>query len=441
MIHAQPAAREHEADVLVLGAGVAGIAFRSALPEHRTATVLEAAPEMGGLVRVHPRGPYAFDSVPHVLFFRSRRLMAWLRELLPGGVRGFPRTNSIWQHGRRIPYPYQYNAGALPDAVRRDCLDGYRDNPHHGQGTGPDATFQAWLLGQFGPGFYRHFFRPYNEKLYGLPLDQLLAAPLRWTIPGDDASAVLAGTGAGGEGAPQYYPSGREGIGRIVTALARRGRGDVVTGCAAVSIDPERRVVRTSTGSAYRYETLVSSLPLRELVRMMDPAPETVRALGESLDALPITVVGIGARASGPGLPDLWTYFPDSDVPWYRMTRLEHLSPDFAPPGGTALLLECAGTTAPSREQVVRWLDAHGVAPREAVDHFEVWHVPCAYVLFRPGYRQAREGVLRWLAERGIASIGRYGQWMYADLEMTLKSGFSAARRLGGADPAGFFAE
>ena len=423
-----------DADVLILGGGLAGLACRAALPAHRSATVLEAADEIGGLLRVHERGDYVFDSVPHVIFFRSRRLLEALRGLLPGGLHAFARTNSIWQRGRRIPYPYQFNARALPDATRDECLAGFRGNPFAGTGGDGNATFREWLLGEFGPGFFRHFFQPYNEKLYGVPLDGLDAAPLRWTIPSENGRAVLAGEGDPA-GAPElFYPAGREGIALIPRVLAELGRGDVLTGAAAVRVDAGRRTVTVADGREFRYRSLVSSIPLPELLGMLDGVPEEVRELGRTLAAVPITVVQVGARATGPALPDIWTYFPDDDVPFYRMTRLERISAELAPPGGASILLECAGTAAPDRESVLAWLDAQGVVPRGAVEHYDAWHVPYAYVLFLRGYKRTLQRIRRALAERGIITTGRYGGWMYADIEMAMKSGLMAARRL---DPSG----
>lgn len=417
-------------DVLILGGGLAGLACRAALPAHRTATVLEAADEIGGLLRVHARGDYVFDSVPHVIFFRSRRLLDALRGLLPGGLHSFPRTNSIWQQGRRIPYPYQFNARALPDATRGECLDGFRDNPFAGTGGDGAATFREWLLGEFGPGFFRHFFQPYNEKLYGVPLDRLEAAPLRWTIPYENGSAVRAGEGDPA-GVPElFYPAGREGIALIPKVLAELGRGDVLTGAEAVRVDAASRTVTVADGREFRYRDLVSSVPLPELLKMLDGVPEEVKELGRSLAAVPITVVQVGARTTGAALPDIWTYFPDADVPFYRMTRLERISAELAPAGGTSILLECAGTSAPDRERVLAWLDAHGVVPRDAVEHYDAWPVPYAYVLFLRGYRRTLERIRRALSDNGIVTTGRYGGWMYADIEMAMKSGLMAARRL-----------
>jgi protoporphyrinogen oxidase len=84
----------------------------------------------------------------------------------------------------------------------------------------------------------------------------------------------------------------------------------------------------------------------------------------------------------------------------------------------------------PDRESVLAWLDARGVVPRSAVEHYDVWHVPYAYVLFLRGYRGVLARIRRALAEQGIVTTGRYGAWMYADIEMAMKSGLMAARRL-----------
>lgn len=442
MVKIDRVARVQKTDVLVLGGGLAGIAFRSAIPANRKVTLIEAAPELGGLLRVRQRGAYSFDSVPHVIFFRSRKLLDELRALLSGELHAFPRSNSIWQRGRRIPYPYQFNAASLAPDARRECLEEFRNNPHAGLGAGPDATFEEWLLGQFGSGFYRHFFQPYNEKLYGVPLDQLEAAPLRWTIPAENAEAVASGTGSADASSPLlYYPTGRQGISRVIEELTSLGQGELVTNCAAVRVDPERRIVETSTGETFSYNTLVSSLPLPELVTLMDPLPESTAAMGRSLHAVPITVLAIGATRTGSRSEDIWTYFPDPEIPFYRMTRLEQISSDLAPPGGTALLLECSGVEPPSPDTVLAWLDEHQIVPRGAVEHYESWHIPYAYVLFRRGYRSVRRQLLQTLAMQDIISIGRYGTWMYADIEMTMKSGISAARRMAREDRPSYAAE
>ena len=61
----------HECDVLVLGAGVGGLAAATELEDQ--AIVLERADRPGGLVRTECFDGYWFDRVIHVLYFPDRQ--------------------------------------------------------------------------------------------------------------------------------------------------------------------------------------------------------------------------------------------------------------------------------------------------------------------------------------------------------------------------------
>ena len=154
------------------------------------------------------------------------------------------------------------------------------------------------------------------------------------------------------------------------------------------------------------------------------------RAQAATLEAAAVTVVEVGVRTRGSALAAHWTYFPDPDIPFYRMTRLERISPELCPPGGGALLLECPGRTAPDRGHLLATLVKLGVIESPDVEWYGTRVIPHAYVLFRSGWQRAADDVMRELAERGIRSIGRYGAWRYSNIEQCLISGFEAAASL-----------
>jgi protoporphyrinogen oxidase len=419
----------HATDVLIIGAGIAGLACMASLPKGCEVVLLEGSRSIGGLLTTHRFGDYIFDTVPHVLFFRDKRLLTAISNLLPVSLYAFRRSNYIWQNDRVITYPYQFNACDLPDHVREECIGAVPDNT--------DATeqqvrsFRDWLLREFGRGFYAHFFRPYNEKLYGLALSELEAAPLKWTIPRDNRAAILEGARRRQPASNQllFYPRGDRGIAAIVDALAAPHRGRILTDERVQTIDLSRREVRTAGGQTFRYRKLVSTQPLPDLVDCVVNPPKSVRCLRMQLRAIGIHVVRIGAPQSGPNLRDIWTYFPDSDIPFYRMTRLERISSDLCPPGGTSILLECSGPDIPPQDGILQQLVRLGVLASTDVDHYSVLRVPYAYVLFLHGYRRVVADLRNYLSSAGVFTAGRYGQWMYADIEMAIKSGVTAARR------------
>lgn len=420
-------------DVLVVGGGAAGLACRAALAGARETLLLERESETGGLLRVRDVDGFHFEPTLHVMFFRDPAFRAAVESLLPAGVRAFVKENAVWQRGRRISYPYQYHARELPDAVRDECLQGFRRASGAAEA---DASYEAWLRAHYGDGFYRHFFRPYNQKLYGVPPAELEAAPMLWTLPPDERDAVL-GEGVEAERVAHpsthaLYPRGPRGIAALSDALRGLSADPVRCGTEVVEIDAARKVARTASGERIAWRALASSLPLPVLVERMAGVPAEVAAAAAQLRAAAVTTVQVGVREDGGALPEHWTYFPDPGVPFYRLARLERISPDLCPPGGAALLLECPGSTPPDRDPLLRLLYELGVLRAPRADVYATVHVPYAYVLFRRGYRQALARVRAFLEASGVESVGRYGEWMYSSIEGTLRSGLLAGRRLAG---------
>lgn len=426
--------RDLSTDVCILGAGIAGLTARAAL-RGRDVLCLEAAPRPGGLLRMVERGEFAFDTTVHVLFFRRPATRALVEALLPGGVHRFLKHNLVWQGGLTVDYPYQHHLGQLPEDVRSECLRGL---PADGGEPPADSSFRGWLLSHFGAGLYRRFFGPFNEKLYGVCPSTLVAAPMVWTIPADGRGAVLRGARPGAPAeAPSVsclYPRGRDGIEALPKAMLTLGEGPVLCGESVVSVDPGARVVTTATGLRVRYRTLVSTVPLPALIRRL-PAPAPVVRAASSLAAAPVTVVHVGTRHDGGGLPAHWTYFPDREVPFTRMTRLERISPDVCPPGAAALLLECPGLRPPATEELLRWLLRAGVITSAGDATAGHVVIPHAYVLFRPGWDRAVGVVTAWLRAAGIHTAGRYGDWRYANIEETVESALAAAASVAGETP------
>ena len=428
----QHAAAAIETDVLILGGGISGLSCRAGLAGERDSLLLEAADELGGLLRVYPHGGYVFDTTVHAIFFQNPRLRRLFEDLLPVGFHAFEKTNLIWQAGQVIDYPYQFHLRQVPAAIRARCLADVPQTPGHG--LAPGCSFEAWLLAQFGRGLYQEFFEPYNTKLYGVPLAELEAGPMVWTIPVDNCAAIIDGANgslpAAGRAVHCLYPRGRSGIAAIVHAMTARSQSPVLCGERVVAVDPGHRVVETASGLRVRYRELVNTLPLPQFIAMCRNTSAALRNAAATLDAAAITVVQVGVRERGPGLDAHWTYFPDPDVPFYRMTRLERISPDLCPPGASALLLECPGDTAPDPARVLQLLQRLDVISDPAVDWYGTLRIPHAYVLFRGGSGQAIHTLRAALDENRVRTIGRFGEWRYANIEQCIVSGLDAARTL-----------
>jgi len=418
-------------DVLILGAGIAGLSCRFALSGHRDTLVLERENRPGGLLKMHQRGDFIFDTVLHVLTLRDPSVRILLTRILPMGFHTLKLHRLIWQKGHVIDYPYQFNIRQLPYSLQRNCLEGFLSRGRRQHNS--RATFEEWLLAEFGEGFYRHFFEKYNHKLYGVHPSELDAAPMVWMIPAGDERMILEQS----RESPQdqmplecFYPRGPLGIFAIADALLQQGNGPIAYSCEAVSINTDSHRVLLADGREVVYESLVSSLPLPSLVRLFKSVPIDVRTAAARLDAATVHVIHVGSLERTEALDAHWTYFPDKEVPFYRMTRLDRISPDLCSPGSTALLLECSGESPPLRDDILRTLDSLGILPHGRTDQYDFVTINHAYVRFRPGFVSDVEIIKEYLQDMGIFLIGRYGTWRYLNIEQTIISGMEMACRL-----------
>ena len=72
-------------------------------------------------------------------------------------------------------------------------------------------------------------------------------------------------------------------------------------------------------------------------------------------------------------------------------------------------------------DRVVRDLARLGVVEERDVLFVKMWFHKYGYPIHRIGTAQAREFVVRRLAQMGIAAVGRWGTWKYLNMDMVLK--------------------
>ncbi len=152
--------------VLVVGGGLTGLVTAERMrAEGHQALVLEKEATPGGACRTEERGPYNFDYTGHLLHVARDETREYLDRLgVWSRLTGHDRRAAIFIGGAITPYPIQIHTWGLPPEIRRDCLLGFIE-AWAAQRPDP-ANFYQWVLDRFGEGLGRHFFFPYNEKLF-----------------------------------------------------------------------------------------------------------------------------------------------------------------------------------------------------------------------------------------------------------------------------------
>src|SRR6478609_8192540 len=170
-----PTSPEHE--VVVIGAGPAGLTAAFQLHKHGIAsTIIEADDRVGGISRTAQRDGWRFDIGGHRFFTKVQPVEDLWHEILPDeDFLMRPRKSRIFYNGKYFDYPLKAsnalkNLGII-EAVR--CVLSYmwaRVRPPKDQ-----TNYEGWLVARFGWRLYRTFFKTYTEKVWGIPVNQMPA--------------------------------------------------------------------------------------------------------------------------------------------------------------------------------------------------------------------------------------------------------------------------
>ncbi|MHB8418739.1 MAG: protoporphyrinogen/coproporphyrinogen oxidase [Myxococcales bacterium] len=425
-------------EVLILGGGLAGLS--AAYHLGRGFRIVEKSDRIGGFCQTERRDGFSFDKTGHWLHLRDPGMRALVDRLLGGNQVQLRRSARIYQHGRFTPYPYQVNTHELPPEVAAECVLGFIDAVVGPGGTTLRAkeptTFGDFIRRYLGEGFAKHFMFPYNQKLWTVHPDELLAAWCGRFVPRPTLEDVIRGSlgivNEAGYNATFLYP--REGgIEALPRAFLPALEGPVEVNVHPVEIDWRGKRVKLSDGRTLAYGGLISTIPLPDLVRLLKDAPAAAREAAGKLQATVVTYVNVAARGEGPA--HHWVYFPEPQFPFYRVGSASAIYPALAPQGTRSFYVEFShrGTlSAPEAERLAidGLLTCGLLRSREEILFAFAREIHGAYVIYDRAYPEAKRILLELLAEAQIESCGRYGNWEYGGMEDAMLGGKAAAARV-----------
>jgi protoporphyrinogen oxidase len=186
-----------EQAVVIIGAGLTGLSCAWHLGGDYL--LVEREHEPGGIVRTRMRhNGFMCDGTGHWLHLRNAGMKELVNRLLPGGLVEYERKAVIFSHDVFTLYPFQANTYGLPREIVLECLVGLLKAKHPEDfGLKPPAepptNFHEWILRAFGEGIARHFMVPYNQKLMGVKLTEMMPAYAERFIPRPSTEDVMRG--------------------------------------------------------------------------------------------------------------------------------------------------------------------------------------------------------------------------------------------------------
>jgi protoporphyrinogen oxidase len=446
--------RRHRDDVLVLGAGLAGLSAGHVLARAGLRVgIVEREPAVGGLARTITRGPFRFDLGGHRFFTRDERVDRLVRGLLGDDALTVARKSQIFLRDRYIDYPLSplnALAGLGAPTALRIVLDHAGERLRGPFGSRQMVSLEDWVVRHFGRTLFEIYFREYSEKVWGIGCDRISAGWAAQRIQGLSLGTAVRNAFSRRSGSAIrsltdrfLYPS--RGIGTIADRLREeldRGQ-DVLCGAEVGRIRHEgsrllaAEVREGGRASPVEARSFVSTLPLPDLVRLLDPSPPAqVLAAAASLRWRDLVVVAVlldRRRATDQS----WLYFPERRIPFGRIHEPTNWSARMAPEGRTLLVAEVFCTrgdatwTASDGElagRTVGSLRELGIVSQGEVLGTEVLRIGKAYPLLEVGHEGHCRTIRGYLEGfRNLFLAGRGGTFSYHNMDHAIASGMDAA--------------
>jgi len=446
--------------VVIAGAGPAGLTAAVELVRRDQPTiVLESTDAVGGISQTVERDGWRFDIGGHRFFTKVKRVEEWWHEVLADDeFLTRPRMSRIFYRGKLFDYPIKpmnaLRGLGLFEAIM--CLASYL----WVRVRKPDeSNYEGWVASRFGWRLYKHFFKSYTEKVWGMPASEMPADWAAQRIKNLSLSSAIWNALFPKKGQTdivtlidqfQYPKYGPGMMWERARDLVLEGGGDVLMETPVLAVHHrDGRAVAVTARIGDKNEriacgNLISSMPMAELLQMMHPpAPPEVMAAAQELryrDFLTIALV-VPQEA---GFPDNWIYVHSPDVKVGRIQNFGSWSPYLVKNGRTCLGLEYFVTEGDelwsmSDEDLVelgkRELAALGIAQTEFVECGYVVRVPKAYPVYDEDYRDNVEVLRRWLEQHApnVHPIGRNGMHKYNNQDHSMYTAMLSVENILGA--------
>jgi protoporphyrinogen oxidase len=425
----------------ILGAGMAGFGAAHRLHSQGIRSVLyEKHPYHGGHTASWTvEGGFTFDEGPHVSFTDDPRIQNLLAESVSQQYETVKyKVNNFWK-GHWVKHPVHCNLYGLPTDLVVRLL---RDFIHARQnGEAKIKSYQDWLFASYGEEFARTFPMEYTKKFHTTTADNMSTDWLGPRMYRPKLEEVLLG--AITPATPDYhyvtsfrYPSRNGFVSYFKLFLDQT---ELKLAHEAVAIDPKTKEISFSNGARARYDGLVSSLPLTELIPLIQGVPPDVLSAARKLACTSCVLVNVGLNREDIS-DNTVTYFYDDDFFFTRLSFPHLMSRDNVPPGCGSIQAEVyySSKYRPLKitpqdciERVIADLRRCGlIREDDKILHKGVLVCPYAQVIFDLDRAAAVSIVHGYLNDIGIAYCGRYGDWEYTWTDQAFKSGEIAAQKV-----------
>ncbi|NOT07155.1 MAG: NAD(P)-binding protein [Gemmatimonadales bacterium] len=392
----------------------------------------------GGHTASHTVNGFIFDEGPHVSFTKDQRIKDLLLANLGGEYETIDaRIDNYWR-GHWVTHPVITNLRGLPEELVVKVI---ADFVAARQGAPVEIrNYEDWLVAGYGRSYAETFPMQYTRKYHTTDAANMSTEWVGPRLYQAKLEEILTGALVSNPPNIHYvqdyrYPK-KNGFAEFLRRFHERC--DIHLRHKLIRIEPKARRAHFANGRAVDYDHLISSVPLPDLIPMIDGAPREVREAAARLACTTVVLVNLGVAR-----PDVstssWTYFYEEEFPFSRVSFPRNMSLHTVPEGMSSIQSEIyfSKKYRPLRvspesliQSTIDGLVRCGILRQDdtiVLRHAQV--VEYANIIFDLERAPALAVVHGYLDEVGIGYCGRYGDWGYLWTDEAFMSGEGAAAK------------
>lgn len=422
--------------IVILGAGISGIgaAYQANKDKNNKVIIFEKRNSWGGLCDNFVINGFRFDRFVHFTFSPHKEV----QELFERGcesIRHIPNPFNYYK-GIWIKHPAQNNLFPLSSEEKELVINSFKNREN--KEITEIKNYEEWLKVQYGNYFAENFPMKYTRKYWGVEAKELETKWVGERMYKPTLEEVRQGMETQNTPVTYYakemrYPK----VGGYKSYLNYLVKGlDIKLENEVIKIDPSKKIIYFKNGNKENYDKLISSIPLPEMVNIVESIPKEMIEKSKLLKWTSGYIVSIGLNTEEIP-PYLWFYIYDEDIPFARVYSPSHKSKDNCPEACSSLQLEIyfENNNIPkkSKEEIlevcITKLEEMKVLKSGDIIVKDIRYEKYANVIFDFNIYETRKEIREHLKSLGIETIGRFGEWDYFWSDQSLLSGRNITKK------------
>jgi len=396
--------------VAILGAGFAGLSSGWLLKQHGiNFTIYEKRSYPGGLARSFEWNGFNCDFAAHRLFTTDENVLQELLKLVPMGRH--IRRSKIYLRGHwlRDPLDVLELGTKLSAKEKFKVLQTYIFRPQ----KAPEDSFENYVLKRYGRGLYDYFFKPYTEKLFGIPGDEISVLWARQKVRlANPLDSLRENTKTKFQ--YFYYPI-QGGYGAIANRLFEEIQDHVYLNTTVKNLVLDHDLIKSVQ---YEKDGETFDEPVDAVISTL-PLTITGKMLGYALPLKFQKVDSVYLLINRPFLSDNhWIYFMDEEVAINRMVEFKNMSPVDTPDRTSVVCAEVTQEHADVIQKVIDDLIRVGLVQRSEIIDSKVIREEFSYPVYNSSYANLLQEAEELISQyKNIFTVGRAAEFKHREVD------------------------